>query len=166
MTFVRKPLRDESHRKHKAVCSYNYCLFIGLVKVIATDVVSPTRAIHAVLSPPDTSPIPSHPIPSHPISPALCLLADFITAKRTLNLRNRSSDIATSVSSHIRQFGDVPSQLLGLPYVSGMEVSGRSSLLCNTYASLELATSPSSRKLFFRTLTHPGSCALPPRVMR
>jgi hypothetical protein len=161
MTSVRKPLRDESHRKQEAVCSYNYCLFIELVKDIATDVVSPTRAIHAVLSPPDTSPVPSH-----PISPALCLLADSITAKRTLNLRNRSSDIATSVSSHIRQFGDVPSQLLGLPYVSGMEVSGRSSLLCNTYASLELATSPSSRKLFFRTLTHPGSCALPPRVMR
>ena len=146
MTSVRKPLRDESHRKHEAVCSCSYCLLIGLVKVIATDVVSPTRAIHVVLSPPDTSPIPSHQ-PS--ISPALCLLADFITAKRTLNLRNRSSDIATSVSSHIRQFGDVPSQLLGLPYVSGMEVSGRSSLLCNTYASLELATSPSSRKLFF-----------------
>ena len=62
MIPVRKPLPNESHRKHEAVCICYYCRFIMLVKVIAVDAVSPTRTIHVALSPPDTSPIPSYPI--------------------------------------------------------------------------------------------------------
>jgi len=90
MTPVRKPLPNESHRKHEGVCICDYCRFIMLVKVIAVDAVSPTRTIHVALSPPDTSPIPSYPMPSARQQPCPMLTGWFRNCKKNSEPSNRT----------------------------------------------------------------------------